>query len=224
MKLLIIIILVAVAGVFGYRFLSKPKPSEPPAVETVESEPTSPVEPEVATKVPVRTNTVATKVVTNMAETAVAVQIPEWKMKLDGILASAATPEQKIQQLREFLSKLPDPDAEHAVQALTLSVKNEAFAFIKPLVVDPNLPEPVRDEFMVDLLNRPNSIRVPLFLELARNPDHPDHENAYDMLEIFTNQKLGADWVAWDKAVATWLKENPDQVRKRKAEPTAEPN
>jgi len=146
----------------------------------------------------------------------------EWHTTLDSILGSNATVEQKQQQIKELLASLPDLEAEQAVQALTLSVQHEAFAFIKPLVVDPTLPEAVRDEFMVDLLNRPNSIRVPLFLELARNPDHPDNENAYDMLEIFTNQKLGADWAGWEKAVTAWLKENPDQVRKRNTQPEAQ--
>jgi len=205
--------------------MSKPKTSGEPVVETQLPPEHPPVTPEVVETKVVRKNTPTTTTKTNMASTVPPEGAPDWKAKLDSILGSNANVQQKQQQLKEFLSSLPDPSAEQAVQALTVSVKNESFGFIKPLVVDPNLPEPVRDEFMVDVLNRPNSIRVPLFLELARNPDHPDNENAYDMLEIFTSQKLGADWGAWDKAVATWLKENPDDQKRPKnfpAEPVAQ--
>ena len=118
-----------------------------------------------------------------------------------------------------MLSKLEEAEAEQAVQELTTIVKDEGYAFLKPLAVDPSLPEAVRDEFMVDMMNRPNSIKVPLFLEIARNPDHPDNESAYDSLEIFTGLKYGADWNAWEKGIEIWLKENPDRVRQPQAPP-----
>lgn len=224
-KLLILVILAGVIGYFGYRYWSRPAPTPPAEPPVLETEPESPppVKPTVAeTKVPRTANAIPTTRMTNRPGTVATEPAPEWNTKLKSILGSNANPAQKVQQLKEFLAGLPDPDAEQAVQALTLSVSNEAFGFIKPLVVDPTLPEPVRDEFMVDVLNRPNSIRVPIFLELARNPDHPDNEDAYDMLEIFTNQKLGADWAAWDKAVPAWLKENPDNVKNPKVEPANE--
>lgn len=216
--LVIVVILVAIGGYYGYRQLSKPKPAETPVVETQEEpeiipEPAAPV---VRSEPPVMTNPVRT--VTRRATPATAPKpTGEWKAGLDAILASAEkTPQEKIQELKAFFSKLEESEAEQAVQDLTLRVQDEGYGFIKPLAVDPTLPEPVRDEFMVDMLNRPNSIKLPLFLEIARNPDHPDNESAYDSLEIFTGLKLGADWNAWEKGIATWLKENPDQLRRRK--------
>lgn len=225
MKVLIVIILVAIAGYFGYRYFTKPKPSEPPPAVEVKTEPapSEPVSPVTAPRTNPVATTASTRVTSKPPGTAPVTPTPEanteWKTKLDEILASNANSERKLQQIRELLSKLPDPQAEQAVQALTTMVKDEAFAFIKPLVVDPNLPEPVRDEFMVDLMNRPHAIKIPLFLEIARNPNHPDHESAFETLEIFTGLKFGADWNAWEKGIDTWIKENPDpKTRKAPAQ------
>jgi|SRR5688572_14313680 len=224
-KLLIIVVLAGILGYGAYRYWSKsPAPSAPPTVETQPELDSAPPVTLVERKTSRGTNVAATKAATsktNMPGTVGTPESSEWKTKLETILGGNFNPEQKQRQIKELLASLPDVEAEQAVQALTLSVKNEAYGFIKPLAVDPTLPEAVRDEFMVDLLNRPNSIRVPLFLELARNPDHPDNENAYDTLEIFTNQKLGADWAGWEKAVDAWLKENPDTVGKKT--PPSEP-
>jgi hypothetical protein len=141
---------------------------------------------------------------------------------MERILSSNLSGQQKIQDLRELLAKLEAEEAEAAVRELTSRVQDQGYAFLKPLAVDPKLPEPVRDEFMVDMMNRPNSVKVPLFLEIARNPDHPDHEHAFDNLEAFTGLKFGADWDGWEKGIQQWLKENPDRPRKSET-PAPEP-
>ena len=217
----ILIIVVGVAGYFGYRALSKPKPKEQPSTEAQAQPDTTPAaSPTVVTQTKTAPGTSAIATAAVRANSSTAQPQPpkprptgEWKPKLDAILASSVDSTAKLQQVKELIAKLPQEEAEQAAQALASSVKNESFAFLKPLVVDPTMPEAVRDEFVVDLMNRPNSIKIPLFLEIARNPDHPDHESAYDTLEAFTGLKYGADWGGWEKGIEQWLKENPDRVR-----------
>src|SRR5262245_48382967 len=161
-KILIVVLILAGLGFVGYTLLSKRAAATRTAhVETTVARPAQPAatpEPPVERKAPVAAHA-AVPVKTPATSTTSATSPPaptnEWKAKLDTLLASPGNAAQKTQQLREFLSKLPDPDAEHAVQALTVAVPNESFGMIKSLVVDPNLPEAVRDEFMVDLMNRP---------------------------------------------------------------------
>jgi hypothetical protein len=217
----LLIIAVAIAGYFGYRALSKPKAAEQPSAEAQTQPDAAPTPAPVAatqTKAAVAIAPATTAAVRpDSASTQPEPPKPklsgEWKAKMDAILNSSLSPETKLQQMKEMLSKLSEADAEEAVHALASNVKNESFSFLKPLVVDPTMPEAVRDEFMVDLMNRPNSIKIPLFLEIARNPDHPDHESAFDTLEAFTGMKYGADWNGWEKGIEQWLKENPDRVR-----------
>lgn len=230
MKALIVVILVAIAAYLGYRIVSKPRPSESaPVTESQPSvQPTSSAPVALQEKATARTNLTKTAPHTNkpaMARTTEPKTKPtgEWKAKMQTILGANTSAQQKIQDLKEMLAKLDEAEAEEAVRDLTTRVKDDGYAFLKPLTVDPTLPEPVRDEFMVDLMNRPNSVRIPLFLEIARNPDHPDHESAFDTLEAFTGLKYGADWDGWDKGVQQWLKENPDRPRQADA-PAAEVN
>jgi len=71
--------------------------------------------------------------------------------------------------------------------------------------MDPKLPEDTLDTLMADLLNRPNSTKLPMFLDIARNPDHPKHEEARDMLELYLDEDYGADWATWEKKMKEWL-------------------
>lgn len=218
MKAFIVIILLAVAGYLGYRIMSKPKPSGP-IVETAPAIETTAGPPAMVENKAVPTNSTKLKVAdTNKPMARVKDSNPqtkgEWKPKMEAILGSNLSAQQKLQNLKELLSKLDEAEAEQAVQELTARVTDEGYAFLKPLAVDPTLPEPVRDEFMVDLMNRPNSVKIPLFLEVARSPDHPDRESAFDTLEAFTGLKYGADWNSWEKGIQVWMKENPDRPRR----------
>lgn len=226
MKALIVVLLVAIAAYLGYRIVSKPKRTE--VTPITESQPAAAPPVAVQEKALAQTNLTKAAPQTNkpaMARTGDPKTKPtgEWKLKMQTILGANTSAQQKIQDLKEMLAKLDEAEAEEAVRDLTTRVKDDGYAFLKPLTVDPTLPEPVRDEFMVDLMNRPNSVRIPLFLEIARNPDHPDHESAFDTLEAFTGLKYGADWNGWEKGVQQWLKENPDRPPKSDA-PAAQVN
>lgn len=232
MKVFIVIILVAIAGYLGYRILSKPKPAEVTISEAQPSpEPTSAPTPNIViSKAPVTNATgaaVTNRTVARMKDPTTQAVKPKptgaYKAKLELILGSTGSAEQKIQDLKEMLSKLDEAEAEAAVQDLTSRVRDEGYSFLKSLAVDPTLPEPVRDEFMVDMLNRPHSVKMPLLLEIARNPDHPDHDSAFDSLEAFTGLKYGADWNGWEKGIQQWMKENPDRPR-RSQQPQPEAN
>jgi hypothetical protein len=228
MKALIVIILVAIAAYLGYRIISKPKPADAPVAEQQPAvEPTSaPRVAPVQDKAPATnlTRTATTNKPMARVNSATTKPTGEWKAKMERILTANTSSEQKLQDLKEMLAKLEEADAEEAVRDLTTRVKNDGYAFLKPLAVDASLPEPVRDEFMVDLMNRPNSIKMPLFLEIARNPDHPDHESAFDTLEAFTGLTFGADWNGWEKGIQQWLKNNPDRPPKTEAPPAVEVN
>jgi len=232
MKAFIVILLVAIAAYLGYRIVTKPKPALPTLAESQHVEPTSAPPVAVQEKVATQTNlTTKAAAQTNKAMTARASDpttqkksTGEWKAKMQTILGANTGAEQKIHDLKEMLSKLDEAESEEAVRDLAARVKDDGYAFLKPLTVDPTLPEPVRDEFMVDLMNRPNSVKIPLFLEIARNPDHPDRESAFDTLEAFTGLKFGADWNGWEKGIQGWLKENPDRPRRVDAPPAAEVN
>ena len=63
---------------------------------------------------------------------------------------------------------------------------------------------------MSDALNRPNSLKLPTLLEVARTTQHPKAGDAKEMLGFFLDTDYGDDWPKWQEKLAEWLKENPD--------------
>jgi len=72
------------------------------------------------------------------------------------------------------------------------------------------MSEAVLDVLLADALNRPNSLKLPLLLEVARQPDHPKAGEAKDLLELFLEEDHGKDWGQWQAKLEQWLKDNPD--------------
>jgi hypothetical protein len=63
---------------------------------------------------------------------------------------------------------------------------------------------------MADALNRPNSLKLPALLEVARTPQHPKAGDAKEVLGFFLETDYGDDWPKWQDKVQAWLKDNPD--------------
>jgi hypothetical protein len=78
------------------------------------------------------------------------------------------------------------------------------------LLLDPQLPGDVLDGLMADVLNRPNRLKLPLLLEVARTAPHPKAGEAKEILGLFLEEDYGDDWAKWQAEMEQWLKENPD--------------
>jgi hypothetical protein len=61
---------------------------------------------------------------------------------------------------------------------------------------------------MNDLLNRRNTLKLPMLLAIARNNEHPLKDQAKDMLELFLQADYGTNWDDWSSAVDNWLQQN----------------
>jgi hypothetical protein len=89
-------------------------------------------------------------------------------------------------------------------------VPDENYAALAGYLADAKLPEDVLDVLMADVLNRPNSLKLPALLEVARDPQHPKAGEAKDLLELFLEEDYGTDWNLWQTKTDEWLKANPD--------------
>jgi hypothetical protein len=128
-----------------------------------------------------------------------------WEAKLDQVLSSDSDDTNKVHELFAMFPTLPDDGKDEVAQHLSNLVEDEDYAPLGKLLMDPKLPEDTLDTLMADLLNRPNSTKLPMFLDIARNPDHPKHEEARDMLELYLDEDYGTDWTTWEKKMKEWL-------------------
>ena len=131
--------------------------------------------------------------------------------RIDQILLSDELSEaDKSRKLLEMLPLLPEALQEEAAQHMVNLMPDEIYGQVGPLLTNGVAPEPILDVVMTDLLSRPNTLKLPILLQMARNGEHPRREESLNVLEIYLEQDLGSDWAAWERSMQAYLKENPE--------------
>lgn len=137
--------------------------------------------------------------------------IADWEQRIDNLLTTPGDESAKSRELLAMLPRLPADGQVEAAQHLSNLLADEDFKLLTPTLTNAAVSEEVLDVLMTDVLNRPNELKLPALLEVARIPNHPKAEEARDILEVYVDENYGENWAAWQSAVEKWLKENPDQ-------------
>lgn len=133
-----------------------------------------------------------------------------WEDKVDEILGSTSADADKAKQMIEMFPRLPADGQEEVARHITNLLPDEDFGLLRGYLTNAALPEEVLDVLLDDVLNRPNSLKLPALLEVARATQHPKAAEAKDFLELFLEEDYGNDWDKWQAGMEQWLKENPD--------------
>ena len=133
-----------------------------------------------------------------------------WEDKVDEILGSTSPDADKAKQMIEMFPTLPADGQEEVVRHLTNLLPDQDYGLMHSFLTDASLPEGVLDVLLGDALNRPNSLKLPALLEVARNTQHPKAAEAKDFLQLFLEEDYASDWDKWQAGVEQWLKANPD--------------
>jgi hypothetical protein len=125
-------------------------------------------------------------------------------------LGSANTDRDKARQMLEMFPQLPADGQEEVARHLSNLVPDRDYGAMRAFLTNASLPAAVLDVLLGDVLNRPNSLKLPALLEVARTPEHPKAGEAKDFLELFLEEDYGNDWEKWQAKMDEWLKANPD--------------
>jgi len=136
--------------------------------------------------------------------------IPDWEDKVDAILTSDGEDADKAKKLLEMFPRLSAEAQEEVAHHLSNLLPDEDYAAFGKYLTNDTLPEAVLDVLMEDVLNRPNNLKLPALLDVARDPQNPKAGEAKDVLELFLEEDYGTDWTKWQAAMDKWLKDNPD--------------
>jgi hypothetical protein len=144
------------------------------------------------------------------ASTASTGLITNWEDKVDEIIGPEGEDSEKVKRLLEMFPHLPEDGQVEVAQHLSNLVPDENYEPLGKILKDAKMSEAVLDVLLADLLNRPNSVKLPTILEVASNPQNPKASESKDLLELFLEEDYGADWPKWQAKMDEWLKENPD--------------
>lgn len=134
-----------------------------------------------------------------------------WEERLDQILLDDNTDENaKAKQLLAMMPRLDEEAQLEVVQHVVNLIDDESYEGVTQILTNELTPESVLSVLMTDMMNRKNTLKLPTFLQLAKNEEHPLKGEAKDLLEFYVEEDFGADWPKWEAAVQKWLKENPD--------------
>ena len=133
-----------------------------------------------------------------------------WEEKIDDIVGSDEPDTNKVQKLFALFPKLPPDGQVEAAQHLSNLVDDEDYKPLGDLLKNDKLPEDVLDELLADVLNRPNSLKLPLLLDIASNANHVKHDESKDLLELYLGEDYGTDWNSWGQHLTNWMQQNPD--------------
>lgn len=165
------------------------------------------------------------KVVTGNLQAPVAEEglvITNWEEAIEPVLTNHATADiAKASRLLELFPSLPEEGQEACAQHLSNLVSDEYYPFLGSLLTNAALPEAVLDVLMSDVLNRPNAIKLPALLALARDSTHPKAPEARDILELQLDMDYGEDWALWEQRLQQWLQ--TEQAQEGQMQPPAFP-
>lgn len=136
--------------------------------------------------------------------------ITGWEEKIDDVLRSDAETAAIGRTLLEWLPRLPAAGQVEAAQHIVNLLEDADYAPLAKVAADPATPEEVLDILLADLLNRPNALKLPALLSVARQTNHAKAGEAKDLLELYLEEDFGTDWAQWEARMQEWLKANPD--------------
>ena len=132
--------------------------------------------------------------------------------KIDDILGEVTDVTNVVNQLAEIYPKLSRAGKIEAVEHMINLVPDEDYTPLSKILTDKDVLPEVASDILTDLIDRPNDVKMPLMLAVARNPNHPGAKEAKENLELLIEpeEDLGDDWDKWEKAIEEWVKENPE--------------
>jgi len=134
----------------------------------------------------------------------------DWEDRVDRILGDDSEVGEKARKMLEQFPHFPEAGQIETAQHISNLLADEDYPKFGSYLTNSTTPVSVQDVILADVLNRPNTIKLPLLLETARSPDNAKAAEAKDLLELYLEDDYGTDWNKWQQEMEKWLKENPD--------------
>jgi hypothetical protein len=146
---------------------------------------------------------------TTVAATA-APGVATWKTKITEVLASANPPGDQAQSLLALFPSLPPAEQFQTAHHISNLLPNDSYASWSTHLTNTAVAPEVRNVIYADLLQRPDAIKLPMLLVLARAPASGRAPEALALLRQALRADYGTDWTRWEQGIEARLKPQPD--------------
>jgi hypothetical protein len=132
----------------------------------------------------------------------------QWEQQLDDVLLADTDANTKADRILALIPTAPTNAQVELSQHLVNMVQDDHYDGAAQMLTNPATPTDVSTVLMNDLLNRNNTLKLPMLLAVARDDDHPLKDQAREMLELLIQQDDGTNWDQWGASINTWLQNN----------------
>jgi hypothetical protein len=136
--------------------------------------------------------------------------VTNWEEQVESILDSPTSDSEKAAALLEIFPRLPEGGQSEVAASLSPLLPDSQFGELGKYLTNATTAEPVMDVLMAGLLNRPDAIKLPWLLDMARTEDNPRSADAIHLLQAMLEQDNGKDWQLWQAGVERYLQTNPE--------------
>jgi hypothetical protein len=130
--------------------------------------------------------------------------------KVTQVLTSGAAPADQAQSLLTLFPSLPPATQIEAAHHISNLLPNESYSTWSGYLTNTAAAPEVRNVIYADLMQRPNGIKLPMLLELARAPATGRSPEALALLRHVLGADYGTDWLRWQQGIEARLKSQPD--------------
>lgn len=139
--------------------------------------------------------------------------VANWQVGVSDVFGSGASTSEQAKNLLAQFPNLPPAGQFEAAHHISNLLPDEAYGTWAGYLTNTAVTPETRNVIYADLLYRPNSIKLPLLVQLARSPSSPKAAEAAQLLRATLREDYGSDWDVWQVRIQAWLKANPDPAR-----------
>jgi len=125
--------------------------------------------------------------------------VEEGDLKIDEILRSNKEIPAMARDLHDLVKKLNSEAQVNASRHLVNLTSDEDYGLIAGYLIDAKMNPDVIEVLFSDLMNRKRELKLPLFMTILKNSQHPQNEQVRNVMTILAGQDFGQDFGAWDK-------------------------
>ena len=137
------------------------------------------------------------------------VVVTNWSGQVSQVLISGGAPSDQGNTLLAMLPQTPAEGQVDVAQHASRLLADSSFASFGSQLTNATTPAAVRRVVFTDLLSRPNSVKLPWLVEVAKSPVDNQSGEALLILKSILREDYGTDWNAWRERSVIWIMENP---------------
>lgn len=125
--------------------------------------------------------------------------VEEGDLLIDEILRSEKEIPAMAKDLHELVKKLNGEAQVNASRHLINLTSDDDYGLIAGFLVDNKMNPEVIEVLFSDLMNRKRELQMPLFMNILKNPAHPQNEQVRNVMTILAGEDFGQDFGKWDQ-------------------------